>query len=85
MAIQEIPQDKKAIQEAHANKDWATVERLVHKMKGGALYCGTLRMQYACQYLERYRKAGHTRLLEELYQQLLRVLHETVLAIIAVI
>jgi two-component system, OmpR family, aerobic respiration control sensor histidine kinase ArcB len=85
MAIQEIPQDKKAIQEAHANQDWATVERLVHKMKGGALYCGTLRMQYACQYLERYRKAGHTKLLEELYQQLLQVLHDTVLAIIAVI
>ena len=82
MVSQEIPQDEVAITEAHARDDWDAIERLAHKMKGGALYCGTVRMQYACQYLERYRKAGYTSLLEKLYQQLLRVLHETKVVII---
>jgi hypothetical protein len=46
-------------------------------MKGGAAYCGTVRMKYACQYLERYRKAGHAKSLEKLYYQLVQVVDET--------
>nr|WP_155831600.1 hypothetical protein [Legionella oakridgensis] len=34
-------------------------------------------MKYACQYLERYQKAGHSTLLEPLYQQLIKVLQDT--------
>ena len=34
-------------------------------------------MQYACQYLERYKKAGYTKLLDPLYHQLIKVLEET--------
>lgn len=77
MATQEIPNDELILQSAHAILDWDAIEKLVHKMKGGAVYCGTFKMQYACQYLERYRKAGRTALLEQLYQQLLSVLGET--------
>lgn len=73
----EIPSDERAIKAAHANNDWDNIERIAHKMKGGAVYCGTMRMEYACQYLERYRKAGHTELLERLFQQLINVLDET--------
>jgi CheY-like chemotaxis protein len=49
----------------------------LEKAKGGALYSGTIRMKYACQYLERYQLAGHSKLLEELYQQLMLVLEQT--------
>ena len=77
MVDEAIPDDKKAIEQAYAVKDWALIEELAHKMKSGALYCGTTKMLYACQYLERYRKAGHVQLLEELYKQLLEVLADT--------
>ncbi len=82
MATQEIPNEEQSLQNAYAVRDWNTIERLAHKMKGGAVYCGTFRMQYACQYLERYHKSGRTALLEQLYQQLLRVLQETRQAIL---
>ncbi len=81
LAHGEIPREMLALQEAHAQNDWVAIEKLAHKMKGGAVYCGTMKMQYACQYLERYRKAGHTKMLEKLYQQLLHVFRETSLAI----
>ena len=81
MVNDELANDISAIKKAHKEKDWETIELLAHKMKGGAVYCGTYKMQYACQYLERYRKAGHTALLEPLYQQLLRVLYDTEQAI----
>lgn len=77
MISQAIPEDLAFIQKAHAEKNWEQVENIAHKMKSGALYCGTTKMQYACQYLERYRKAGYFTLLEPLYQQLIQVVAET--------
>ncbi|KTD38684.1 PAS domain-containing hybrid sensor histidine kinase/response regulator [Legionella oakridgensis] len=77
MAEQEIPNDIAAIAKAHAEHDWTTVEKLAHKMKGGAVYLGTIKIKYACQYLERYQKAGQNALLEPLYQQLIKVLNDT--------
>lgn len=79
---QEIPADEQALDEAYTTQDWETIEKIAHKMKGGAIYCGTIRLQYACQYLERYRKAGHTVLLDKLYQQLIYVITETKQAIL---
>jgi hypothetical protein len=65
------------MEKAYATKNWAEVERLAHKIKGGVAY-GTCRMFYACQYLERYYKAGHRALLDKLYHQIIAVNHETV-------
>ncbi|MBA2650865.1 MAG: Hpt domain-containing protein [Tatlockia sp.] len=72
-----ISEQKEELQQAHAAGDWEGVEQLAHKIKGGAEYPGTVRMKYACQYLERYRKAGHSTSLEKLYQQLICVLDDT--------
>ena len=77
MVHQDILVDGQAIEKAYVDNNWDTIEKLAHKMKGGALYSGTIRMKYACQYLERYRKAGHTAMLDTLYHQLLSVLQET--------
>lgn len=77
MISEEIENDINSIIIAHSEGNWDEIEGFAHKMKGGALYIGTVRMQYACQYLERYHKAGHTRLLEALYQQLITVVHDT--------
>ena len=81
MAQNDILNDGKAIEDAYTAKNWEMIEKLAHKLKGGAVYCGTIKLKYACQYLERYQKAGHTALLENLYHQLIHVLKDTEQAI----
>jgi two-component system, OmpR family, aerobic respiration control sensor histidine kinase ArcB len=76
-----IDADKHAIEHAHAKHDWNKIEALAHKIKGGAAYCGTIKMHRACQYLERYQKAGHSHLKNELYYQLIAVVEQTRVAI----
>lgn len=71
-----IDTDLALLKAAHTAGDWEMVEKLTHKMKGGADY-GTVRMHYALLYMERYRKAGHTKCSEALYQQMLQVIDET--------
>jgi PAS domain S-box-containing protein len=75
--INEFPKDEIALKEAYSEKDWILIEKIAHKIKGGAVYCGTIKLKYACQYVERYQKAGHTRQLNKLYLQLLHVIAET--------
>ncbi|HAU1151094.1 TPA: response regulator [Legionella pneumophila] len=77
MIGKETQKDVESIEKAFHIKDWETVERIAHKMKGGAANCGAVRMKYACQYLERYQKMGYTKLLEPLYQQLITVVKDT--------
>lgn len=72
-----FPEELELLLKAHEQDDWETIQSIAHKIKGGALYCGTIRLRYACQYTERYRLAGHNKLLEPLYQQLLDVIKAT--------
>ncbi|MDF1756884.1 MAG: ATP-binding protein [Legionellaceae bacterium] len=78
MVEDELPRDLKEIEVLHTKGDWSGVESLAHRMKGGLVYCGADKLACACQYLERYKKAGHSAMLEALYQQLLRIADETV-------
>lgn len=73
----EMQQDILLIEKAYQDNNWPEIERLAHKIKGGAMTIGIIRMRYACQYLERYHKAGHNELLDKLYHQLLTVNRET--------
>ena len=66
---------------AYTENNWDKVQQLAHKIKGGAVYVGTIRLKMACQYLERYWKTGQNELLEPLYQQALTVIDETVIAV----
>ncbi len=72
-----IPEDLVSLEMAYKNQDWSKIEDLAHKIKSGALYCGTKKMEYACLYLERYPKNGSPDLLEKLYQQLIVAVSET--------
>ncbi len=72
-----IPIELANLEQAYQDNDWNAVQSMAHKLKSSALYCGTVRMRYACQYMERYRLAGHHKLLEALYQQLVAVSKET--------
>jgi two-component system aerobic respiration control sensor histidine kinase ArcB len=74
----ELLQDVEQMKEAFAHKDWNKTQQLAHKIKGGAVYVGTVRMKMACQYLERYWKVGKRDLLESLYEQMLTVIDETI-------
>lgn len=78
MADQNIPADVQAIQQAFKIQDWDQIEKIAHKIKGGAIYCGTIRLKLACQYLECYYKAGHRNQLPTLYSQLLKVTQDTI-------
>ena len=78
---QEMPNDLIAMKQAFSNKEYVTVEKLMHKIKGGAVYVGTTRMKYACQYVERYWKTGESELFEALYHQAIAVIDETFLYI----
>lgn len=50
--FKEIKEDLPALQADWKNKNIVNVKHLAHKMKSGALYCGTIRLQKACEFLE---------------------------------
>jgi len=77
MVDKELPSETANLQACYRQQDWPQIEKLAHKLKSSALYCGTKRLKLACQYLERYQKAGHTHLQEALFQQLLQVMAQT--------
>jgi PAS domain S-box-containing protein len=72
-----LPEDTKALEDAFVENNWPQMEKIAHKIKSGALYCGTVRLKYASQYLERYHQAGHTHYLNALYQQLIETINNT--------
>lgn len=72
-----LPEDFMRMKLAFTDQNYELVEKLAHKMKGGAVYVGTMRMKYACQYLERYWKTGQRDLFEKLYHQAVSVIDET--------
>ena len=76
--LKTLPTEKTLIESAHANHNWGQIDKLAHKMKGGCLYMGTKRLAIACQYLERYLKAGHNKQVEKLYHQMITTMDETV-------
>ncbi len=77
MITQELPADLEQMKSAFAKKKYDIVERIAHKIKGGAVYVGTTRMKYACQYLERYWKTGAREHFNKLYHQAITVIDET--------
>jgi two-component system aerobic respiration control sensor histidine kinase ArcB len=76
LKVEAITDDLILIKKAHAEGDWVSVEKIAHKMKGGSDF-GTVQMHYALLYMERYRKAGHRKCSEALYEQMLKTIDET--------
>lgn len=72
-----MDEDLSQMKNAHDRNDWDKTQQIAHKIKGGAVYVGTVRMKMACQYLERYWKTGQRDLLEQLYQQSLHVIDDS--------
>lgn len=77
LLTEEFPNEKAEYLQAHTQADWEKIEKLAHKMKGGAIYTGLVRLQYACQHYENAYQHGKTDLFEALYQQIIHVMQET--------
>ncbi|RMX18765.1 response regulator [Legionella jordanis] len=77
MITESLPNDLESLKKAHEADDWYTVQRIAHKIKGGAVYVGTVKIKMACQYLEGYWKTGQRDLLLPLYQQAVTVISES--------
>jgi HPt (histidine-containing phosphotransfer) domain-containing protein len=75
---EELPAAACAMEEAFNNKEYDTIEKLAHKIKGGAVYLGVIRLKMACQYIERYYKTGERILFQKLYEQGKQVIEETI-------
>ena len=71
MYHERIAEELALIEAAHMKKDWASVQKLTHKMKGATSYIGLTRLHQACKYIEQAIKAGQSEAYEALYQQFL--------------
>lgn len=71
-----IPEDSLLIKAAYKNNDWHEIVNIAHRMHSGALYCGTVRLQKICEYIELY---GNTDPLlgDFLYKLLLKNIRES--------
>ncbi len=77
MFSQSIPEQLQELEKAYTLKNWAALENIVHKIKGGACYVGAIRLNYVCQNFLRCYLTGQSQLLDSLYQSLIRSLTET--------
>ena len=78
LLIKELPTDLECMKKAFKAHDYPLVEKTAHKIKGGAVYVGTIRMKYACQYVERYWKTGQRELFDALTHQAMSTIEETI-------
>ncbi|MBA2648671.1 MAG: response regulator [Legionella sp.] len=78
MIHESLPADLKLMKNAHEALNLEEVQQCAHKIKGGAVYVGTTRIEMACQYLEAYWKSGRHDLFESLYNQAVRAIEETI-------
>ncbi|RUR12463.1 Hpt domain-containing protein [Legionella sp. km772] len=76
-----LPEDLLMLQKVYAAGDWQEVQNIAHKIKGGAVYVGTVRLKMACQLLERAEHVHDAGCLESLYQQVVFVIEESKKAI----
>lgn len=78
LLIKENTKDIIKTAQAWEKQDLIQINKLTHKMKSSALYCGTLRMRHACEVLEKHFENNPEIYPQMLYQQLLKIHQETV-------
>jgi two-component system, OmpR family, aerobic respiration control sensor histidine kinase ArcB len=71
MLVDSLPHEVEKLNAAYQEENWGDVQALVHKLNGGASYCGTLRLKSACSRLDSYILSGATTLIPELYTKVL--------------
>lgn len=77
MANDELPADYQALQIAFSQRNFQEIGKIAHKIKGAAIYIGTTRLRYACEYFEQQQLHQDDHLLVQRYEQLLKTMNET--------
>lgn len=72
-----FPEEISNLKIAQTTKNWDAIKKIAHKLKGGSVYCGTIRMTHACHYIERYKPNKQDQQLEKICGQLLTVIEQT--------
>lgn len=70
--VKQFAEEKEQLDVAYQNKDWVTLQKMVHKLRGGMAYCGTPRLQQAAEYLENCLRAGEQAWVGRVYEQFLQ-------------
>lgn len=71
MLVNSFPDDLNKLEKAYLKKDWAVMQVIIHKLRGGTSYCGTPRLKAACIRLDDALELGQNELINDLYGQLL--------------
>lgn len=69
--LRTLPDEVRQLQISFEKKDWQTLRAIVHRLKGGGSYCGTLRLNHVCTRLEEVILANEKKMISSLYQQLM--------------
>jgi two-component system, OmpR family, aerobic respiration control sensor histidine kinase ArcB len=78
LLLKGLDEDMEQLKHYHGEQNWQGIRALAHKWRGGALYCGAVRLQQACSQLEdALRETGSFTEAEVIYQHLLQVAEET--------
>lgn len=77
MANHDIPKNLDAINAIREQNDWDLVAKIVHKIKGGAMYCGATRLKYICMVFEKHKEASNFVILPLITEQLVQICIET--------
>jgi two-component system, OmpR family, aerobic respiration control sensor histidine kinase ArcB len=81
LLLKGLNEDMEQLKHYHGEQNWQGIRALAHKWRGGALYCGAVRLQQACSQLEdALREMGSFTGAEVIYQHLLQVAEETKVA-----
>jgi CheY-like chemotaxis protein len=79
--VNTLPDDTGIMETAFVSNDQDKVRSQAHKIKAGALYVGTLRLQLVCQHLEDTKNPEHSNFFKTRYSQTLAVIQDTIKAI----
>ncbi len=71
MFLQTLPAEIAKLQLSYENEDWYQFKTDVHQLKGGASYCGTMRLNQVCTRLEESILTSSKDTIAKLYQQML--------------
>lgn len=71
MFVESLPYEAKKLEEAYQHENWDAISAIANKLKGGASYCGMLRLKSICTELDNYIRAGLTTQLGDFFEKML--------------
>lgn len=78
MFVENLPGDLSQIESAHNKKDFATLDKLIHKIYGGLCYCGIPKLRNLVGLLQIALKENHLDKVDELMQMIMQECREVV-------